>query len=62
MGERMNDFIEKCDLAYYSGYPIISDEEYDALIAKYNLRSVVYTITDGVPHAHKMYSLQKFLI
>ena len=39
----MNDFIEKCDLAYYSGYPIISDEEYDALIAKYNLRSVGHT-------------------
>lgn len=56
----MNNFIEKCDLAYYSGYPIISDEEYDALIAKYNLRSVGHTITDGVPHAHKMYSLQKF--
>ena len=60
MGETMKDFFEKCEAAYYSGYPIISDEEYDALVAKWNHQSVGHTVTDGTPHLYKMYSLQKF--
>ena len=56
----MKDFFEKCEAAYYSGYPIISDEEYDALVAKWNHQSVGHTVTDGTPHLYKMYSLQSF--
>jgi DNA ligase (NAD+) len=56
----MKDFFEKCEAAYFSGYPIISDEEYDALVAKWNHQSVGHTVTDGVPHLYKMYSLQKY--
>ena len=56
----MKDFFEKCEAAYFSGCPIISDEEYDALVKKWNHNSVGYTVTDGVPHLYKMYSLQKY--
>ena len=56
----MKDFFEKCEAAYFSGYPMISDEEYDALVKKYNYNRIGHTVTDGVPHAIKMYSLQKY--
>ena len=56
----MKDFLEKCEAAYFSGYPMISDEEYDALVKKWNHQSVGHTVTDGVPHLYKMYSLQKY--
>ena len=56
----MKDFFEKCEAAYFSGYPIIQDEEYDALVKKWNHQSVGHTVTDGVPHLYKMYSLQKY--
>ena len=55
----MKDFIEKASCAYYSGYPIISDEEFDAIVAKYNYNAVGHQVTDGVPHMFRMYSLQK---
>jgi len=60
VGEIMKDFFEKCEAAYFSGYPIISDEEYDALVAKWNHKALGHTVTDGVPHLYKMYSLQKY--
>ena len=56
----MKDFFEKCEVAYFSGYPLISDEEYDALVAKWNHQSVGHKVTDGIPHLYKMYSLQKY--
>ena len=55
----MKDFLEKCAASYYSGFPIISDEEYDSIAAKYNYDQVGYQITEGVPHMYRMYSLQK---
>ena len=55
----MKDFIEKASAYYYSGCPIISDEEFDALVKKYNYDQVGYQVTDGVPHLYRMYSLQK---
>jgi len=55
----MKDFIEKAACAYYSGYPLISDQEFDALVAKYNYNAVGHQVTDGVPHMFRMYSLQK---
>jgi len=56
----VKDFIEKASALYYSGAPIISDEEFDALIKKYNYDQVGYQVTDGVPHLYRMYSLQKY--
>jgi NAD-dependent DNA ligase len=55
----MKDFIEKASMCYYSGAPIISDEEFDALVKKYNYEQVGHQVTDGVPHMYRMYSLQK---
>jgi len=55
----MRDFLEKASIAYYSGYPLISDAEFDALSAKYGYNAVGHVVTDGIPHLHKMYSLQK---
>ena len=56
----MREFLEKASIAYYSGYPLISDAEFDALVKKYNYDQVGYQVTDGVPHMYRMYSLQKF--
>ena len=55
----MQHFLEKASAMYYSGHPIISDEEFDALARLYNYESVGHTVTDGIPHLYKMYSLQK---
>lgn len=55
----MRHFIEKAAACYYSGRPILSDEEFDALAAKYNYELVGHQVTDGIPHLYKMYSLQK---
>jgi len=55
----MRDFLEKASIAYFSGYPIISDSEFDALSKKYNVEEVGHKITDGTPHLFRMYSLQK---
>ena len=55
----MRDFLEKASLAYYSGCPIISDAEFDSLVAKYSYDQVGHVVTDGVPHLYRMYSLQK---
>lgn len=55
----MIHFLEKCSAAYYAGFPILSDEEFDALAAKYNYDTVGHSVTNGVPHLYRMYSLQK---
>ena len=55
----MYSFLEKASAMYYSGTPIISDEEFDALAKQYNYDYIGHTVTDGIPHMFKMYSLQK---
>ena len=55
----MHHFLEKASAMYYSGTPIMSDEEFDALARLYNYESVGHVVTDGIPHLYKMYSLQK---
>ena len=60
MGESMKDFIEKASCCYYAGYPILTDEEFDTLVKKYKVERVGHQVTDGTPHTHKMYSLQKY--
>ena len=55
----MQHFLEKASAMYYSGTPILSDAEFDSLARIYNYDSVGHTVTDGIPHLYKMYSLQK---
>ena len=55
----MYSFLEKASAMYYSGTPIISDAEFDSLAAQYNYISVGHTVTDGIPHIYRMYSLRK---
>ena len=55
----MQHFLEKASAMYYSGHPILSDEEFDALASLYNYDAVGHTVTDGIPHLYRMYSLQK---
>jgi DNA ligase (NAD+) len=55
----MIDFIEYAAEQYYNGNPIISDDEFDALAARYSYNAVGHQVTDGIPHLYKMYSLQK---
>lgn len=56
----MIDFIEEAAKRYYEGDPIISDAEFDALVARYSYDGVGHQVTDGIPHHYKMYSLQKY--
>ena len=55
----MKNFLDKCASAYYTGSPLISDEEYDSLAEQYNHYVVGHTVCDGYPHIFPMYSLQK---
>jgi len=55
----MQHFLEKASAMYYSGTPIISDAEFDALARLYSYDAVGHTVTDGIPHLYKMYSLKK---
>jgi len=55
----MQHFLEKASVMYYSGTPIISDAEFDSLARLYNYDTVGHTVTDGIPHLYRMYSLQK---
>jgi NAD-dependent DNA ligase len=55
----MKDFLDKASKHYYEGNPIISDAEFNSLADKFGYNSVGYTVTDGIPHLYKMYSLQK---
>lgn len=55
----MKTFIDRASKTYYEGNPILSDAEFDSLVAKYNYNSVGHIITDGIPHLYRMYSLEK---
>ena len=55
----MQHFLEKASAMYYSGTPIISDAEFDSLARLYRYDTVGHTVTDGIPHLYRMYSLQK---
>ena len=54
----MKDFLDRASKAYYEGTPVISDAEFDILSSHFDYKSVGHTITGGVPHFHRMYSLQ----
>ena len=56
----MREFLEHAAKKYYEGEPVISDEQFDVLADVYKFNDVGHQITDGIPHIHRMYSLQKF--
>lgn len=55
----MREFLDRASKKYYEGSPVLSDEEFDLLAQKHNYNRVGYTVTDAIPHAYRMYSLQK---
>jgi NAD-dependent DNA ligase len=55
----MRDFLEEASVAYYAGYPIISDAEYDVLFAHFGHDQIGHKVTDGIEHYWPMWSLQK---
>lgn len=55
----MKEFLDKASRSYYEGTPIISDAEFDSLAERFGYNQVGYSVTDGIPHMFKMYSLQK---
>jgi DNA ligase (NAD+) len=56
----LKEFLDTASAAYYKGEPIISDEEFDRLAQAYSYNVVGHTISGGIPHRYKMYSLQKY--
>ena len=55
----MEHFLDYLSSKYYEGNPVVSDSEFDRLSDAYGYNKVGHTITDGVPHLIRMYSLQK---
>lgn len=55
----MYNFLDFASKKYYEGKPVISDAEFDILASHFGYKTVGYTVTDGVEHFHRMYSLQK---
>ena len=53
------NFIKTCQDAYYAGAPIISDEEYDALVSKFPEGEHTIGTTGDTPHLYRMWSLEK---
>ena len=54
----MKDLLARASEAYYAGKPTMSDAEFDILAAHFDYKTVGHTVTGGVPHFHRMYSLQ----
>ena len=57
----MRNFLAYAAAKYYAGEPIITDAEFDKLAKQYNFEDVgaPVDISRAVPHAYRMYSLQK---
>lgn len=55
----MIDLIKKYQEAYYLGNPLITDEQYDALIESYGYMEETIGPKGEIPHLNPMYSLQK---
>lgn len=56
----MTTFLDYASSKYYSGSPIMTDDEFDKLAEYYGYSSVGAAITsNGISHAFPMYSLQK---
>jgi DNA ligase (NAD+) len=56
----MNNYLELCKKAYYEGYPIISDSQYDELERIRGEKDMGHSVSkSAIPHFERMYSLQK---
>lgn len=55
----MKQFIKECQEAYYTGQPIISNEEYDVLVQRFPDAEDSIGPVGEVEHLFRMYSLQK---
>lgn len=55
----IQEFLDYASKCYYEGTPIISDAEFDVLAQHFNYLNVGYSVTDGIAHYYRMYSLQK---
>ena len=58
MENYLNKKLQKASADYYAGNPSMSDDEFDALARAINFKQVG-TLEGRVPHAFRMYSLQK---
>jgi len=56
----MKDLIAKYQEAYYLGNPLITDEQYDALVSHNEDSETSIGPTGDIDHLNPMYSLQKF--
>ena len=55
------EFLTRASRQYYNGYPIISDEQFDALAESVNYKELGAKQHENVEkHMYKMYSLQKY--
>lgn len=61
-GKRMIGFLQHAAKKYYEGSPIISDIEFDILCELSGFSEVGTSTQDGVEHANRMYSLQKYYV
>jgi DNA ligase (NAD+) len=57
--ESIKQYLDYVSKAYYEGTPVLSDEEFDALVDQYNYASVGHKHPKGIAHAYQMYSLKK---
>lgn len=58
----MKDFLDYASNQYYQGTPVISDEEFDLLADANGYHRVGHTVTNGVKHVFRMYSLKKYVV
>jgi NAD-dependent DNA ligase len=60
----MKSFLAYASAKYYAGDPIISDAEFDRLAKLHGFESVgaAVDLSKAVPHAYRMYSLQKCFV
>jgi DNA ligase (NAD+) len=58
--DELKVFLDRASEAYYTGEPIMSDEEFDYLADLINYENVGYTPEKKHTHKFRMYSLQKY--
>jgi DNA ligase (NAD+) len=54
----MRTLLDNASKMYYEGTPVMSDASFDILSAHFDYDMLGHHITDGLPHYHRMYSLQ----
>jgi DNA ligase (NAD+) len=62
MSKDLKEYLDECRKAYFKGYPIISDTEYDNLELLYKGELPIGAPGGRTEHLYKMYSLQKYYI